>query len=93
MILATYTKQPDEVLDYDIDYTDWLDGDTLLGAEAAVSPSGELTVLDPMPIVGDRVKIWASSGVSGGSYKVEVTITTNGGRVKQDEVRIRVKEY
>lgn len=90
-MLGTYTKQPVEVLDYDVDYADWLEsGDYVVSATAVPSPAGltigMITVLSP------RVKVWASGGVDGVTYKVTVTATTHDGRVKQDEFRIRVKD-
>lgn len=91
MLLGTVKKQPVEVLDYDFDYTEFLDGiDTLDSATTAVSPTGGLTVTGS--IVGDRVKVWASGGTDGSTYVVTVTATTVDGRVKQDELRVRIKE-
>jgi hypothetical protein len=98
MILATYTKQPDEELDYDVDCSPWLpSGDTIdesVTPTVTIYPSGELAVLDPMPILNGRaIKHWVSGGLNGSTYKVEVTFRTNGGRVKQYELRFRVKDY
>lgn len=92
-LIGTFSQQPDESLDYDVDYTDWLtDGDTVYGATVGVTPTG-LTVSSPVLVDADkRVKLWVSGGVSGTAYKVEVTATTVLGRVKQDEVRFRIRE-
>ena len=38
------------------------------------------------------VKLWLRGGVSGASYKVEVTIDTDRGRRGQVEFRVRVKD-
>lgn len=95
MILGNYTKQPSDRLDYDVDYEEWLtSGDSLISATATVDlvETSGLTIDAPM-ISGTRVKLWANDGVSGHSYKVTVTTTTDQGRVKQDEVRIKVKDY
>lgn len=92
MILSTYTKQPADTLDYDVDYTEWLDaGDTLISAVTSVDVVG-LTVAAPM-IVGSKVKLWVSSGTHGTTYKVTLTVTTEHGRIKQDEVRFKLKDY
>ena len=98
MILATYTKQPAEELDYDVDCSPWLpSGDTIDESDpptVTIYPPDELSVLDPMPIEdGKVIKHWVSGGVSGSTYKVEVTFRTNGGRIKQYELRFRVKDY
>lgn len=94
-LIATFEKQPADVLDYDIDYTTWLpDTDAIASATATVTPAGGMTVDLTLVIENNtRVKIWVSGGVSGTTYKVEITVTTDDGRVKQDEVRFRVKEY
>ncbi len=92
MILGSYIKQPADVLDYDIDYMDFLsDGDSISAKSVAVSPNG-LTI-DSSAIFGTRVKVWLSGGTNGITYKVTVTATTTDGRVKQDEFKVKVKDY
>lgn len=94
-VIATFEKQPADILDYDIDYAQWLpDNDTVDSVSVSVTPVGEL-VVDAALVINDgtRVKLWVQGGVTGKTYKVEVTATTTLSRVKQDEVRFRVKEY
>ena len=94
-LIATYEKQPADVLDYDIDYATWLpDNDAIDTAEVVVSPTGGMVIDLTLVIENNtRVKIWASGGASGTTYKAEITVTTTDGRVKQDEIRFRCKEY
>lgn len=94
-LIATFEKQPADVLDYDIDYATWLpDNDAIASVSTAVTPAGGMEVDLTLVIENNtRVKLWVSGGVTGTTYKVEVTVTTDDGRVKQDEVRFRVKEY
>lgn len=94
-LIATFEKQPADVLDYDIDYATWLpDSDEIATAVATVTPADGLEVETTLLIQNNtRVKIWVSGGVTGTTYKVEITVTTDDGRVKQDEIRFRVKEY
>lgn len=94
-LIATFEKQPADVLDYDIDYATWLpDNDEIATAVATVTPADGLEVDLTLIIQNNsRVKIWVSGGVTGTTYKVEITVTTDDGRVKQDEIRFRVKEY
>jgi hypothetical protein len=93
-LVGTFIQQPSDELDYDINYTDWLsDSDTVLSATATVTPAG-LTVAAPLPVdTNRRLKLWVSGGTAGVTYKVEVTMTTALNRVKQDEVRFKIKEY
>ena len=92
MILGTYTKQPADVLDYDVDYAEFLNGtDTLASKTVTATPTG--INVDSSTIVGTRVKVWLSGGTNGVTYKVTVTATTGDGRVKQDEFKVKVKDY
>lgn len=91
-ILNTYIKQPSEVLDYDIEYVDFLsDGDSLFSGTASASPAG-LTVHAPL-VVGTKLKVWVEGGTAGITYKVTILATTTLSRTKEDELVFRVKEY
>lgn len=91
-ILNTFVKQPAEYLDYDIDYEDFLSaGDAVASGSVAVTPAG-LAVDSPL-VIGKTLKVWVNGGTAGTTYKVEVTMTTTLGRVKQDELRFRIKDY
>lgn len=103
MILASFVKQPAETLDYDISFSEFLtEGDVLASTgspavpaplDVSVSPSG--LTLGPTFVIDDglTVKQWLSGGVSGTRYKITLTATSNGGRVKQVEFVVRVKDY
>lgn len=92
-IIGAFTKQPGDTLDYDIDYTQWLvAGDEVTSAVAAAAPSG-LTLVSVSEGVPDVVKVWVSGGTSGVRYKVTVITSTKGGRVKEDEFLLTVKEF
>lgn len=96
MILGTYIKQPSDRLDYDIDYTEWLtSGDTVISATVVIdiTETSGLTIDTPIISGGVIVKLWVNDGVNGRTYKATVTATTDQGRIKQDEVRFKVKDY
>lgn len=89
---GTYLKQPAETLDYDLDYTEWLTpGDTVVSAEVVVAPASDLAV-DAVFLNTTIVKLWLSGGVSGTTYKLTITTTTDEGRIKQDEFKLKVKD-
>ncbi len=91
-MLATIIKQPADQLDYDVDYGRWLpDGDAVTMAETSVEPQGEL-IIDSVQLTDRTVKVWISGGVDGGTYKITVTASTSGGRIKEADFRIRVRE-
>lgn len=90
-MLGTKQKQPGDVLDYDIDFEDWLvDGDALQSA-IAVTDIDTITI-DNVEVIPPLVKVWLSGGESGVSYKITVTTTTTGGRVKEEDFIIRCKD-
>lgn len=98
-ILKSHTRQPAEHLDYDFDYSKWLNVDDdiisatfaveFLGTPAPVAPM----VIDSTVIQPTFTKVWVSGGTAGEVYKVSCTITTSRGRVKQDEIKIRLREF
>jgi hypothetical protein len=87
-IVATYTQQPSDRLDYDIP-CDLDTGDSILSIATTTTPSG-LTL--NATFTSPTVKLWVEGGTSGVTYKTEVTVTTAVGRKKQFEVRFKVKE-
>lgn len=90
-VIARYTPQPNDNLDYDVRYDDFLsDGDSVSYGTASVSPSG-LTVNAPLA-VGNSLKLWVSGGVAGVKYKVTVRMFSTLGREKEDEIIFKVKE-
>jgi len=91
-VLARFTKQPVEIQDYDVDFTDYLTAlaDTAVSHVVAVETG--LTLMASNLSAG-VVKVFVSGGVDGTQYKVSATITTAGGRVKQGDIMIRVKEF
>lgn len=91
-MLGTVQKRPNDELDYDVDFSKWLtDSDTLTTVTAVVSPAGELMV-ESVAIVDQVVKVWLKDGEDLKSYSVLVTVATSGGRVKEVEFKVRVKD-
>lgn len=93
-ILAKYPKQPADVQDYDVDFSDYCNGftppDTLFSQVVTAEPG---ITLSPAPSrAGNVVKVWVTGGTSGVSYKVTVLATTNAGRKKEVEFVVKVKE-
>ena len=91
MMLGTFTQQPADRLDYDIDYREWLSGtDDVVAAEVDCEPLGPtvLRVVNPT-----FVKVWVSEATDKTTYKFTVTATTADGRVRQDEFKLKIKDY
>ena len=97
MILAKYEKQPAEVKDYDIDYSEWLGpvADTVASTTAIVTSVTETVPtleIDSIMETSTTVKLWVSGGTGGVSYKVTVQMTTAGGRLDESELVFKVKD-
>jgi hypothetical protein len=91
-ILETFSKQPTETLDYDVDFSTWLGTDTLVSQNSTVTPSGELTVSNSAILTGDKiVKTVLTGGTTGKKYKVQVSVTTANGLTKEAEYYIICK--
>lgn len=96
-ILGTFTMQPADQWDYDIDYSEWLpesDGlseNTLPVVE--ITPAGLKAETVTRDYDNKRVKVWLSGGESGVRHKIEVTTKSREGRVRQDEFFIIVRDF
>lgn len=89
-MLGTVRKRPDDTLDYDVEFARWLsDGDSITSA-TAVATAG--VSINAVQVFGTVVKVWIAGGTAGESYAIEVTATTNQGRVKDVKFNLRVTE-
>ena len=81
-----FEKDPSAILDYQVNWTDWLTTDTIASSTWTV-PDGITKVTD----VTDDTKatIWLSGGTVGKRYTITNRIVTAGGR--QDERSITIK--
>lgn len=94
MALAWPPKDPDEVLDYQIDWTERLNGDTISTSAWTISAADEASPTlteDSNDIVSGNTVIWLSSGTIGIRYSLTNRITTAAGRTMDQTVYLRVK--
>lgn len=102
MKLETFTKQPSEFKDYDIDYAPWLTpiddtiDDVKVVIECVTDPdeSPVALVLDKEPeYTVNYLKLWFSGGTAGFKYKVTIQVTTVVGRIDESELIFKIKDY
>jgi hypothetical protein len=103
MQLGKFVKQPDEYLGYDILYTEFLDvGDYVAAIEKAEVSKYTSDKVDVNDMVvdtkylldnGTRVKVYLRGGITGEGYKVTLRVRTNQGLVKEDEFKVKIKDY
>lgn len=91
-ILGKFTKQPVEVQDYDIDFREYLTSQADTAVSHTVVAEAGVTIMASNLTAG-VVKVFVAGGTDGNQYKVSATITTTGGRVKQGDILVRVKEF
>ena len=90
MSVAQYLKDPDAVLDYGFDWSDWLaDGETISTSTWTI-PTG-LTE-DSETETTTATKVWLSGGTAGTDYTVSNKIVTSDGRTDERSMTIRVQE-
>jgi hypothetical protein len=104
--MATFTKQPGDVYDYDIDMSKWfaeVPGDDIQSVAVTVTSDTEATptlVAGPSPhpavvLIGAepvRFKVWVGGGTNFNDYKVNCLVTTEQDRVKEVEFSIKVRD-
>ena len=78
--MTTYLKDPQAILDYSIDWSTWLAGDTIATSTWTV-PAG--IVKDSDTNTATRTTIWLSGGSAGVAYSICNHITTAA--LRQDD--------
>jgi hypothetical protein len=90
-------KDPDAVLDYTFDFTDWLDlvSDTINTAVCSIVDAPTTGgAVNSSAIVGKKVVAWVSGGTPGKKIALRCRITTNNSPARVDDrtVYLKVKE-
>ena len=86
-VLRQFQKDPSAVLDFIVNWTDYLDGDTISTAAATV-PAG--ITLDSEANTTTTHTMWLSGGTEGNAYDIVSQIVTVGGRTDERTIRINV---
>jgi hypothetical protein len=89
-MLAAYAKDPAAVLDYYIDWTAWLAGDTILTSTWTVT-GGDVTLGVPIDL-GAIQGIWINAGTVGTHALVTNHIVTVEGRADDRSIALVLKE-
>lgn len=79
--MTSYIKDPNAVLDYGWDWTNWLASGETISTTTVTATSG-ITKTTPQ-IVSGKVSIWLSGGTAGRRYFVSCKITTSAGRTDE----------
>lgn len=93
-ILGRFTKQSDEVLDYDVDFEDWFTNRTDAPDSFTVSAETGITVVGSSMASTYVVRVVLSGGTDGESYKITVLLTTDAATpiTKEADFVVKVKD-
>lgn len=83
-------KDPNETLDYQIDWSERLDEGDTISLSAWTADVG-LTASNPSA-TDTTTTIWLSGGTAGERYNVHNRVTTVGGRIMDQTMEIEVRE-
>ena len=103
--MYTFQKQPNEVLDYDVDMSPWflaIPGDDIQSVAITVTAIGEdvpALVLGPgthpetllMGAEPVRFKVWLGGGTEFVDYVITCVVTTEQDRQKEVEFKVKVR--
>ena len=81
-----FIKDPEAVLDYVFDWSDWLDTGETISSYTITVPTGITKNSDSQ--AAGKVTIWLSSGADGTEYAVECKIVTSAGRTDERTILI-----
>jgi len=90
MGMPTYKKDPDAVLDYGFDWSDWLDTDETISASTWTVEDG--ITQDSESETTSVTTIWLSGGTAGTTYRIVNEIVTSDGRTENRSMDIQVEE-
>jgi hypothetical protein len=88
-MLAWPSKDPDELLDYEIDWSARLVTDTIVASVFTI-PTGTVVNVS-QSLSATTTTIWLSGGADGETCEVLNQITTAGGRIMDQTVRLRIR--
>lgn len=86
---SRFVKDPSAVLDYRVDWTDWLGQSETIVSSSWTVPSG---INKDSDTIGDgKATIWLSGGTRGQDYTLTNRIATNAARVDERSIVIMVR--
>jgi hypothetical protein len=88
--MAGYLKDPEANLDYQLDWSPWLEDNEIITTSTFIATTG-LTVASSSH-TATTATVWLSGGTVGTSYTVTNEIITSGGRIDDRSFTVRVEQ-
>ena len=89
-VIKKWTKDPDAVLDYSVDWGTWLQTGDKIDSATWTVPTG--IVLDSQEESTTRAVAWVSGGTAGVNYTLGCLIETTSDRTDKRSITIKVRE-
>jgi hypothetical protein len=87
----TFTKDPDAVLDYSVDWFLWLAGDQISSSEWILEAGATIQKITDT-FTNSRTVVWLGGGDKGITYLVTNRIVTVGGRTDDRTISVKVED-
>ena len=92
MSVKVFEKQPVEVLDFFFDFRNWLTSKSDTPASYEVTAQPGVNVASHNMLTPGVVQVFMSGGTHAARYKVTCDMLTTGGRTKQAEFVLKLKD-
>ncbi len=83
-----FSKDPDDVLDFELDWSDWLATSETISTSTWTVPTGIIKDTDTNTTT--TTTIWLSGGTHGAAYQITNRAVTNQGRTKDQSIYVSV---
>lgn len=90
--LQTFIKDPDAFLDYTLDWSQWLQGDSILSTSFTITGDDAVLQIGFATTTPTTATVWLSGGTDGALYGVTCEVTTAQGRIDDRSFQIQVNE-
>jgi hypothetical protein len=83
-------KDPDDTLDFAVDWSEWLGDDVIASVDWAADKVG--LSFEEQTNANGVATVWLSAGTLGETYRVTCQITTEAGRIRSHTEKLKIKE-
>ena len=90
-MLAWPYKDPEEVLDYQVDWSDRLGADDIVASTWTIPVGGAALTINSNSFTVTHTLIWLAAGTLGITYQLTNHITTLGGRQMEQTIKLKIK--
>ena len=90
-VVGTAQQQPADTLDWDIDFSEFFPPEDVI-VSATVQAHPAMVMPPTVQVRGRTLKVWVYAGNLEGAYKLSVFASTDDGRGKEVELKVKIKD-